>query len=146
MAKNKAIAAAGQQRFRLRHPERSKKVIDNWKLTHPDEQRTNHRKDKWKKWNLSIEQYEELLAKQEGRCAICKQFETKKLGLTVYDLGVDHDHACCDGNFSCGKCVRGLLCNGCNAALGLMKDNPILLRMAADYVSAFSHVNVTPGG
>lgn len=31
---------------------------------------------------------------------------------------VDHDHACCHGNHSCGRCVRGVLHRGCNTALG----------------------------
>ena len=35
---------------------------------------------------------------------------------------VDHDHACCPSSMkSCGKCVRGLLCSGCNRALGIVE-------------------------
>jgi hypothetical protein len=49
-------------------------------------------------------------------------------------LVVDHDHACCPGRKSCGKCVRGLLCNGCNAALGLAAEDPKVLRTLADYI------------
>lgn len=31
---------------------------------------------------------------------------------------VDHDHKCCPGQYSCGKCIIGLLCRNCNAMLG----------------------------
>ena len=47
---------------------------------------------------------------------------------------VDHDHDCCPGQSSCGKCIRGLLCLTCNRALGLLKDDPMRVRAAADYL------------
>ena len=31
---------------------------------------------------------------------------------------VDHDHSCCTGEKSCGKCVRGILCLKCNTQIG----------------------------
>lgn len=34
------------------------------------------------------------------------------------NLHIDHDHACCPGNESCGKCIRGVLCGSCNVILG----------------------------
>jgi hypothetical protein len=48
-------------------------------------------------------------------------------------LHVDHDHTCCAKNTSCGKCVRGLLCAGCNMALGLLRNNPGIISGLALY-------------
>lgn len=31
---------------------------------------------------------------------------------------IDHDHTCCPGSRSCGNCVRGILCEGCNLQIG----------------------------
>lgn len=51
----------------------------------------------------------------------------------------DHDSSCCaTGNYKkCGRCVRGTLCHGCNIALGMMRDDPVRLRKAADYLSSW---------
>lgn len=74
--------------------------------------------------------YEALLAQQGGVCAICRG---PQWGNST-KFAVDHDHTCCPEQRSCGACVRGLLCNGCNSALGMMKDRPDLLRRAATYL------------
>lgn len=57
-------------------------------------------------------------------------------------LQVDHDHACCpEGRFgsshkrSCGRCVRGWLCKGCNVALGLLQENPQKIRGLLEYIT-----------
>jgi hypothetical protein len=73
-------------------------------------------------FGISQADYETLLAKQGGGCAICG----KPPGNTA--LHVDHDH-------ETGK-VRGLLCVGCNNALGQFHDDPHLLHRAIDYVTA----------
>jgi len=68
-------------------------------------------------------------------CAICLKPETKHHSLV---LKIDHDHACCSGNQSCGKCVRGLLCSSCNRALGLFGDDPSVLQAAITYLEQFA--------
>lgn len=62
-------------------------------------------------FQLTPEAYWALWDAQNGRCAIC-------LGRSSRRLSVDHDHSCCPGKTSCGKCVRGLLCTmNCNRTL-----------------------------
>jgi hypothetical protein len=71
-----------------------------------------------------------LLAVQGGVCAICG---TDDPG-SRWGWAIDHDHSCCDGTDSCGKCVRGVLCVGCNTGLGGFKDDPERMRRAIEYL------------
>lgn len=80
-----------------------------------------------RKYGITLAHYEELLRLQGGVCAICS---TRR----DIALGVDHDHSCCPGDTSCGKCVRGLLCDPCNRGLGFFRDNPDRLRTAISYL------------
>lgn len=70
-----------------------------------------------KKYGLTVERYEQMLADQGGGCAMCRR--PPKVNRR---LAVDHDHACCSGEFTCGKCVRGLLCTPCNSFLGYFEN------------------------
>jgi hypothetical protein len=67
-------------------------------------------------YGLSPERFERLWQAQGRQCAGCH----RKVRRPV----VDHDHACCPGPTSCGRCVRGLLCDTCNRTLGRFRDNP----------------------
>lgn len=75
--------------------------------------------------NLSVEQYEALARAQGFACAVCRRVTT---------LHVDHDHACCPGDRSCGRCVRGLLSGKCNRGIGMFQNDYELLQEAAAYV------------
>lgn len=85
-------------------------------------------------FGISESRYEEMLKAQCGVCAICKKPEdAKQLGTRCY-LAVDHDHACCRGPRSCGKCVRGLLCARCNSMIGMAHDSRDVLESAIAYL------------
>lgn len=73
--------------------------------------------------------YDALKSYQGDACAICQ----KAKGLKK-NLAVDHDHACCVGPTSCGKCVRGLLCAPCNDVLAHFRDDADALERAALYL------------
>ena len=74
-------------------------------------------------YNLTEEQYREMLIAQNNLCAICG---TDKPTGKWKVFAVDHNH-------KTGE-VRELLCNECNRGIGLLKDNAELLQKAADYI------------
>lgn len=105
--------------------EKQKQRQKAWRLANKGKESKKH-KDGCRRrvlkhlYNMTLEDYNSLFIKQEGRCAICgtHQSELKRA------LCVDHNHAT-------GK-VRGLLCDYCNHALGKSRENiEILYRMIA---------------
>lgn len=57
-------------------------------------------------YGLARPEYDAMYFEQDGLCAICQIWEATH---------VDHDHKCCTTpGKSCGRCIRGLLCGGCN--------------------------------
>lgn len=82
-----------------------------------------YQRKKWLKfiYGLSLEDYDAMLARQHGACAICKKKSDKT-------LCVDHCH-------STGK-VRGLLCHKCNSALAFCNDDPSHFLAAIAYLQA----------
>lgn len=73
-------------------------------------------------YGITLDDYDSLLEKQEYKCAICGTDTPNGMGR----FHVDHNHATGE--------VRGLLCHGCNTALGGFKDSPDLLLKARDYL------------
>jgi hypothetical protein len=81
------------------------------------------------KYGLEPAEYLSLYEQQGRRCAICRRATGK-----AKRLAVDHDHTCCPGPTSCGKCVRGLLCGPCNSMLAHARDDAELFRRAIRYL------------
>lgn len=88
----------------------------------PDKQRTKTLRKAHP--DATIELYEQLRREQGAECAVCGLPESDNRNGRLH---LDHDHK--DGGG-----IRGLLCNRCNMALGLMLDEPERLRAAADYL------------
>ncbi|MGX9228632.1 endonuclease VII domain-containing protein [Streptomyces albus] len=83
-----------------------------------------------RKYGLSYDQYAEIHQYQRGKCPICAE----PIGKFRPGIVIDHDHSCCPGRKSCGRCVRGILHHQCNIALGMLRDDPDNAERAADYL------------
>jgi hypothetical protein len=108
---NREKYAARSRAYRAANPER----VSAYELT----------SSRIRKYNVTPEAFEIMLASQSGKCAVCQKIMAPPC--------VDHNH-------STGA-VRGLLCQRCNRGGGAFNDDPILLRLAADYFD--SHLALT---
>lgn len=98
--------------------------VKNWRLANPDKYKGTNLKRYWPGLSglESLEEYNKLLKSQNNKCSICLKDQSE----LTYALCVDHCH------FT--NRVRGLLCDKCNQAIGLLGDNHLTLLRAADYL------------
>jgi hypothetical protein len=87
-------------------------------------------RDWWmlRKYGITQDEYDLMLADQDNKCALCRCAAN---GRTWH---VDHCHVT--------NKRRKILCDNCNFGLGHFKDNPVVLRAAADYVEAHAAITV----
>ena len=118
--RNKAKLAVKKALYYRENIEKEKLNQKKWR-----ENNKEHLLKYQKQWNLqfhyglSVQQFNEMVKNQKGKCAIC--YQRKK-------LCVDHDH-------KTGK-VRGLLCHGCNTYLGVF-DNKKLFKNMIKYMEDY---------
>jgi len=71
---------------------------------------------------ITSSEYDQMLSLQGGVCAICGKTDKKR-------LAIDHNHD--------SKEVRGLLCQKCNTAIGLLGDDPAIIARAGEYLKKY---------
>jgi len=76
------------------------------------------------RYGISLQERDQLAVDQDHRCKICLTHESKVSRSVLF---VDHCH-------TSGE-VRGLLCDGCNKAIGHIKDNPTAIKAALAYIT-----------
>lgn len=96
----------------------------------PEKYRTYFRNHHIKKtYGITAEQFERMLQDQGGVCAICRRLPNGT-NHVERNLVIDHCH-------KTGK-VRGLLCNNCNAGMGIIGDSVEHLEAALSYLRAYT--------
>ena len=95
----------------------TKEYINNWHRERLIKDPEYHRDRALKAlYHTDINWHNAKMAEQNGHCALCEFVPGER------HLHADHDHGCCPGNKSCGKCLRGLLCSKCNIRLGYLEQ------------------------
>lgn len=83
-----------------------------------------------RRYGITVDDILAMEDEQGGLCAICGKPETSKgNNQQVKSLSIDHDH-------ETGE-VRGLLCNNCNRAIGLLGDSVDTLLSAIQYLRKY---------
>jgi hypothetical protein len=110
-----------KRRYRLKNKEK----IAKYQFEYKERRKYVERKRTLKQHGLTLEHYDEMFIKQEGKCAICGTHQNN-LKLT---LAVDHCHTT--------NKTRGLLCNTCNRGIGYLHDDIELLQKSIDYLKSY---------
>ncbi len=77
-----------------------------------------------REYGITEAEYEQRVKHQNGVCAICRKVPEDGTRLVI-----DHCHE--------SGIVRGLLCDGCNQAIGRLGDTAISVRRAFTYLASF---------
>jgi len=117
-----------QKRYYQEHKSKLNKYGKEWRKKNKDKTKEWYENNKDKKkanqlkkrFGITLKDYNELLRKQGGTCAICRNKANDKA------LAVDHNH-------KIGK-VRGLLCHYCNSTLGYFKEDISLFYKCIEYL------------
>lgn len=101
--------------WKAANPERVKAIVKRYYASHPEMVRAR----RVRKYGLTYEQFAGMVSAQNGACLICREVPPDV-------LRVDHCHAT-------GR-IRGLLCRHCNTGIGMLKDSPVLVASALEYL------------
>ena len=144
LEKRRAYMRGAAKLYRKRHPERVKSNNAKWRSrvdnkdkikqycqkykTDGSRQLTKRKHDLKSKYNLTLEQFEELRLNQYNKCKIClREFTTAR------EIQIDHDHVT--------NKVRSLLCVRCNFGIGMLKESNFILARAIAYLKHFGSMS-----
>ncbi|MCI0563882.1 MAG: endonuclease VII domain-containing protein [Nitrososphaera sp.] len=122
-ANNKDKIKAASAAYYQEHAEKIKAKVKAWKILNPADPLQKRKHQLKLKYDMTLEEFDERLDAQDGRCMICKTDTPGGRGR----FHVDHNHVTDQ--------VRDLLCYECNTGLGKFKESTDLLQKAIDYLN-----------
>lgn len=123
-SKNVEDYKARSKAYYAKNPEKCKAANRAYYRKYPEKYKSTQRTCALRTYyGMSISDYDTMLKKQNGKCAICRR---KNLSRRYRHFHIDHDHKT--------KRVRGLLCHTCNLSLGIFSDSVKILNTAIKYL------------
>lgn len=119
LAQCKACVLLKQKEYAARNRE---KVLKKGRAYYQSTKEKTRERNLKKYFGITTEQYDKILAEQNGGCAVCGKTPEQE----GRNLAVDHNHAT--------KEIRGILCTFCNHFIVNKHKEGRLLRAAADYL------------
>lgn len=118
------------QDWALANPEKVSAAKRRYKASNPRVWNADARRVAWignlrRRYNMTLDDYEQMLIAQNGVCAICEG-PPRGRGADEDRFHVDHCH-------ETGR-VRGLLCSPCNTAVGLLDEDAKRALRLAQYI------------
>lgn len=113
--------------------ERRTQLNRDWYRSNPRPNAKNVEQHLKHRYGITPQDRERMLLNQGGCCYLCGDLLDLAQPRKVH---VDHDHACCPGTKTCGKCIRGIACDPCNRGVGYFRDDPQRMRRVADALEA----------
>ena len=123
-SKNFATEAEYHRHYRASNKERLHQQRLEWKARNPDKIAKLNRDSSLRRYKITQERYDELLALQQGTCGICGTTDPGRSKDKYFCI--DHDHAT--------NTIRGLLCARCNLGIGYLQDDLRILSNAITYL------------
>ena len=112
---------ANSRRWKAENPAEVLEGVRSWQGRNPEKVKHYGRVSNLRKKGITVEEFDSMLLRQGGRCAICRREPSSSR-----DRVADHCHE--TGRF------RGVLCQNCNLVLGHARDSVEVLLKAAEYL------------
>ena len=114
---NKKKIAERDKQYRLKNKDKYRAKSAEWYKANKDRAKNYHF---LRRYNISLDDYNRMMIEQDGKCWTCSVKAEDEV------LVVDHNHLTGE--------VRGLLCSGCNTAIGLLKESQETIAKVSKYL------------